>query len=94
MLAIMVLAQVIGLGVLAQKKFRRVGVIWSLIAAALDLGLLALISAAKGPQLSGAGGISDQARDLTALLLTVGPSTLVVLGVLATLPNNKADKPL
>lgn len=78
-----ILVQAIAIGVFAQKRLGRTGIVWALVALALSGGAMLVVDAARSQT---DPTIPQDAKDLTAVIMVLGFSTVVTMIVLLTLP--------
>jgi hypothetical protein len=83
-------AQAIVIGWVAQTKLKRTGVVWFLIALAVNFGLLYFVSEVVigvYPHKSAAfSALSEEAQTWRWFLASMVPATIIITIVLATLP--------
>jgi hypothetical protein len=95
MLLALLFAQPLIIGIVAQKIFKRTGIIWALIAFSLNVALgLFLDNAIKtNPRWNidaeYRANINTIGHEIAFILMTVGVCTVFVLIVLSTLPKRK-----
>lgn len=75
--------QALAIGVFAQKRLGRTGVVWALVALALSGGAMFVVESARGQT---DPAIPQSTKDLIAGIMVLGFSTVVTLIVLLTLP--------
>jgi hypothetical protein len=95
---LLLIVQPILIGTIAQKAFRRTGVLWAIVAFGLSLLLGFFLDAAITSQPEWIldpehrRRMSSTGHDIAFILMSIGISTAITLIVLATLPKRAAQK--